>query len=210
MNELYWCLRLSMEVLKLNFIVFKIFGGRQIKNPRQLKILVIGMLIASSFVIDQVSEDVLDVVFISVLMIIYFLLLQKKSHIAIVIFGFIGISIIDVLIAGVVCLFLGYSAETAMTNRFIISVLNSISLIILFVVITITQIRRKEKMELQGKFDKSFIKSLLLIYAGLLCLIIYVVPIQYFSLISADEEARVSSLLGVTFYTTHFIIRTFF
>lgn len=165
MNVLYWCFRLSMEVLKLNFIVFKIFGCSQIKNSRQLKILDIGLLIASSFIMDQVGEDVLYVVFISVLMVIYFLLLQKKSHIVIVIFGFIGISIIDVLIAGVVCLFLGYSIEMVMTNNFILSVLNSISLIILFIVV---QIRRKEKVEPQGKFDKGFMNSLFLIGMALL------------------------------------------
>jgi len=206
MNILYWGLRLSVEAFKLVLIVFGIFGCEQVKNARSLKIKLIGILMISSFIMEQVNEAASDVIFISAVIIICFLLLQKKIQIIIAFFGFIAISIIDILIAGVVCLILGYSTDMVMSNRLMLFVLNSISLIILFVAAAIMQIRRKEKVDFQRKFDKGFMRSLLLAGVGLLCLIIYVVPIQYFSLLSTDEEARVSSLLGVTLSGIFFLV----
>jgi len=205
MNALYWCLKLSMEVLKLNFIVFEIFGCSQTKNARQLRLLVIGMLIGCSFIFEYMNEDILYVVFISILMIICFLLLQKKRNMVIVIFGFIGISIIDVLIAGVICLFLGYSIEVVMVDRFILSVLNSISLIALFIVANIVRLRRKKKMIFQGKLDADFMKNLLLVGTGLLCLIVYIVPNQYLILHTGRGEMEGISLLGMTLSSILFL-----
>lgn len=200
MGHIYWVLSFILEFFKLYIIIFKILNFKINMNSLYANMGLIAFSAFSMFIMDVmgVNDNVMTVLLSIFLILVMLFMIEKKRNISLIVMSYLAISVIDVVIAGLICLVLDYNTQMALESRHNSMIMNSISIVLLIIVGIVVEKKRIKKHEYQMEYSNVLSKNIWLIVFGMVAFIIYIVPIQSLGLLDVDQKVKNYSLYGVT------------
>lgn len=200
----YWSIIYLLEILKLNLIVVKLMGYEQ---KREILLFKMGFIcvLAIAFIIKTYGLDNSYLTYIvgSIAIIAMTLSLKNNRNILVVILAFLIICVVDVILASLYALLMGYDTDTILNSYILSLVSNSISIIVLYLLVNIKKSIKTNKLYIHKHgINKRYI---IIAFLGVLGIALYIAPVQILGLMQHSGKIKLFTVLGISLSGVAFI-----
>lgn len=197
MQFIFWGIQYLEEVMKVSIIAYGILKTSKVGKIKFVTVGILGFLMAVILQITKLQFTMGPAILAGI---IIFLLLNIKGgkEKILVLIWYLGVNIIDSMLAGIVIAIWGWDINQLFENYTIDIMLNGVMIIILGVIWKTQAVIQKKANTISCSYKIVTRKQIIVTMLGMAGIIMYLVPIQIWVLDAQQGTSRIIEIMEVT------------